>query len=505
MEKKFQDIKNEIKKVIEDENFCIIFDTNIYLNLYEYSPEVTDFFVGLAKKIIDNLLLPDTVKREFDRNHSICLNRQRKKFENATTILNKPLDQMKDKISKQFEVLKGYKFPNIEKLQEEIEDHIFLVENAFKEYTLELDTLNNFNNRFLDDDKIKQLIDSIIGKGNILPAFSLDEIYLLCAEGEKRYKKCTPPGYKDGKDKSGVQAYGDLLIWKEAINYCKTNQLNLIFVTDDVKEDWFELERSERVGFRKELINEFKTQTSKDVIGITSNELFSTLADIHNEETPTTVEWVLGYDVDNYIKGIMDWGIINDVMGELINSGDNFVDTSTLTNYDGSEFEIDEEPLANELISYEFEGYHNGVAAYILKLNIQVEAFSRQYWGRDHDTKEIILSDPTMHILEGEISVKINRTIDSYLDEFITDYSYEGLEIVNGKLEEINSYTEDELCVECNIEVGEYLNYNNDPICDKCMVSNSNGEICPKCGKKFPLEYMGGQGFCLRCEEKYDL
>lgn len=505
MEKNFGNIKNKIQRVIKENNFCIAFDTNIYLNLYEFSPEVTDFFVGLCERIVDKLILPETVKREFDRNHSTCLNRQRRKFENVTTLLNKPLDQMKDKISKQFSILKGYKFPNIEELQNQIEEHILEVENAFEEYASELDTLSEFNNRFLDEDKVKGMIDSLVIKENLLRAFSLDEIYLLCAEGEKRYKKGIPPGYKDGKDKSGVQAYGDFLIWKELLNYCREKNFNLIFVTDDVKEDWYELNNSERVGFRQELINEFKTQTSMEVIGVTSNELFATLADFYNMEVPTTVEWVLGYDVDNYIENIIDWEITGDIMGVLINSGGQYVDTSTLSNYDGSEFEIQDELLNSELISYEFEGYYDGVAEYNLKLNIKVEAMSQQYWGRDDDTNDIILSNPTTHLLEGEISIKVTRRIESYLEDLITDHSYGAVEIINGELKEISSYKEDELCIECGNNVGEYFNQNGDPICERCMVADSNGEICPQCGRKVAFEYMGGQGFCRNCEIEYDL
>ncbi|MGF3104078.1 PIN-like domain-containing protein [Rossellomorea sp. DUT-2] len=412
---------------------------------------------------------------------------------------------MKDKISKQFDILKGFKFPNIEKLEGEIEEHITEVENAFKDYASELDTLKELNNRFLDNDKIKRLIDSLVNKNNLLQAFSLDEIYLLCAEGEKRYKKNTPPGYKDGKDKSGIQAYGDLLIWREAMNYCRDKKLNLIFVTDDVKEDWYELNNSERVGFRQELINEFKMQTSKDLLGVTSNELFAALADINNMEIPTTVEWVLGYDVDNYIENIMGWGITGDIIGALINSTDRFVDTSTLTNYDGSEFEIQDELLNSELISYEFEGYYDGVAEYNLKLKIKVQAISQQYWGRDHDTKDIILSDSTTHILEGELGVKVTRRIESYLEEFINDHSYGIVEIISGQLVEVYSYTEDELCIECGNEIGKYFDMNDHPICEGCMVTNSKGEICPNCGKKVAFEFMGGQGFCKNCEDQYDL
>lgn len=74
-------------------------------------------------------------------------------------------------------------------------------------------------------------------------------------------------------------------------------------------------------------------------------------------------------------------------MSELINSRGKLVYTSILTNYDGSEFETKEELITSGLISYKFEGYHNGVAEYILKLNFQVQAVSKQYWGRDDDTK----------------------------------------------------------------------------------------------------------------------
>ncbi|MRX73643.1 hypothetical protein GJU40_15985 [Bacillus lacus] len=505
MEKNFRDIKKEIQNFITQRNFCVVYDTNIYLNLYEYSPEVTNFFVGLTDKIIDNLILPDTVKREFDRNHSICLNRQRKKFENVITLLNKPLNQMKDKINKQFSILKGYKFPNIDRLQEQVEENIHQVEGAFEDYASELDVLNEFNNRFLDEDKIKKLVDSLASKNNLLKAFSLDEIYLLCAEGEKRYSKSTPPGYKDGKDKSGVQAYGDLLIWKEVMNYCRDLNLNLIFVTDDVKEDWYELNNSERVGFRQELISEFNMQTSQQVIGVTSNELFATLAEIHHLEVPSTVEWILGYDVDNYIQNIVDWGITGEIMEELINSGDRFVDTSTLSNYDGSVFEIQDELLNDELISYEFEGYYDGVAEYNLKLIIKVEAISQQYWGRDDDTKDILLSDPTTHILEGEITIKVSRRIESYLEEFINDHSNGIIEIVSGALCEIDSFTADELCIECGNEIGKYFSQNDEPICERCMVTNSKGEVCPSCGRKVSFENMGGQGFCRNCELENDL
>lgn len=35
-----------IESILETKNYCVVFDTNIYLNLYEYSPEAMTFFIS---------------------------------------------------------------------------------------------------------------------------------------------------------------------------------------------------------------------------------------------------------------------------------------------------------------------------------------------------------------------------------------------------------------------------------------------------------------------------
>ena len=77
----------------------------------------------------------------------------------------------------------------------------------------------------------------------------LSEIY---KEGEERFKNKIPPGYKDfNKSKSedscfvydGLKyerQYGDLILWKQLIEKAKDTKVkNVIFVTDDSKEDWW--------------------------------------------------------------------------------------------------------------------------------------------------------------------------------------------------------------------------------------------------------------------------
>ncbi|MFM6134336.1 MAG: PIN-like domain-containing protein [Sphaerospermopsis kisseleviana] len=57
--------------------------------------------------------------------------------------------------------------------------------------------------------------------------------------------------------------YGDFLIWKQIIEYSKSQNKPVIFITDDKKEDWW-LEQSGRtIGPRPELIEEFYKDTSQ--------------------------------------------------------------------------------------------------------------------------------------------------------------------------------------------------------------------------------------------------
>lgn len=61
-------------------------------------------------------------------------------------------------------------------------------------------------------------------------------------------------------------------------------------------------------------------------------------------------------------------------------------------------------------------------------------------------------------------------------------------------------------CSECGKVLGysaEYTDYDDNPLCGDCMVSNSRGDICPACGRKIPHEFMIS-GFCKDCFKAQD-
>jgi hypothetical protein len=84
-----------------------------------------------------------------------------------------------------------------------------------------------------------------------------DALAALKKEGEDRYAKKVPPGYKDAKKDGEFDKFGDLIIWKEMIAKAKAEKRPIIFISDDAKEDWWWIHRGRKIGPRPELIEEF--------------------------------------------------------------------------------------------------------------------------------------------------------------------------------------------------------------------------------------------------------
>ena len=86
-------------------------------------------------------------------------------------------------------------------------------------------------------------------------------------EGEKRYNKFIPPGFRDANKEDvadNTRKYGDLLIWKQLMYKALSEKKGIIFVCDDRKDDWWLEFRGKRIGPRPELIKEFKNVTEND-------------------------------------------------------------------------------------------------------------------------------------------------------------------------------------------------------------------------------------------------
>lgn len=94
-------------------------------------------------------------------------------------------------------------------------------------------------------------------EGKVLKPFSPEEISAIEKEGELRYSEKIPPGWKDAS--KGDNRYGDLINWKEILRFAKESGKSIIYVSNDVKEDWVANVKGKKIGVLPQLLKEFYT------------------------------------------------------------------------------------------------------------------------------------------------------------------------------------------------------------------------------------------------------
>lgn len=94
-------------------------------------------------------------------------------------------------------------------------------------------------------------------EGKVLKPFSSEEITEIEKEGEQRYSGKIPPGWKDAS--KGDNRYGDLINWKEILRFAKESGKSIIYVSNDVKEDWVAKVKGKKIGVLPQLLEEFYT------------------------------------------------------------------------------------------------------------------------------------------------------------------------------------------------------------------------------------------------------
>lgn len=120
-----------------------------------------------------------------------------------------------------------------------------------------------------------------------------EKMALIRKEGEERYAKRIPPGYKDArKDGTENDKFGDLIIWKDLLQKAKADQRPLIFISDDAKEDWWQIHRGRKLGPRPELLEEFRVHTAQDFHIYELGQFLRIASRRHGEIAQSTVEQI---------------------------------------------------------------------------------------------------------------------------------------------------------------------------------------------------------------------
>jgi hypothetical protein len=227
------------------ENAQFAFDASFLLNLYRYSEDTRKDLYKIIDKLSERIWLPNQTVREFLNNRLEVINKQKLSYEDALKDIRKIKDKFKS--PRQHPFIKETIHKALNKVFEEAEKDLGKNRDAYSDMMGRSDHIT---------DVIADLFKDKIGG-----PYNQDRLNEICEEGEKRYKESVPPGYKD--EEKEENKYGDLVLWYQIMDYSESSKEDIVFVTDEGKEDWWWKFDRNTIGPRSELIAEFKNKTKK--------------------------------------------------------------------------------------------------------------------------------------------------------------------------------------------------------------------------------------------------
>lgn len=226
-------------------------DANILLHTIRHPKEVREELFRLFAALGDSLWVPYQVALEFHRNRLDVIRSGHDAYEHILKGSGKYVAQMRDQLRQ----LRAHPTIDIERelaaLTMYAGDFNRRIEEARKEHPeTALD---------LAVERLSQLLEDRVGG-----AWSEEQLVSIKKEGDVRYARKQPPGFEDAKkDGDAYRRYGDLIIWKDMIAKANEAQRPVIFITDDVKQDWWWIHSGRKIGPRPELIEEFEGETNQ--------------------------------------------------------------------------------------------------------------------------------------------------------------------------------------------------------------------------------------------------
>jgi hypothetical protein len=242
----FKKSKETIKKIWD--NGIFYFDTNILLNLYRYSDSTQESLMDVLEKYKNRIFLPHQSALEFNKNRIEVIYEQIKIYKEFQTNINKIQAELKSNNKHPF--LKESINVELDKVFSSIQSDVIISINKYEEY--------------LNEDPIYDRISSLFS-GKISEPFTIEKLKEIYKLGEDRFKSFIPPGFRD-KNKENNNKYGDLVLWFQIIESAKMNKKDVIFITDEQKDDWiWKLKDGKSIGPRQELVEELKKEANVEL------------------------------------------------------------------------------------------------------------------------------------------------------------------------------------------------------------------------------------------------
>jgi DNA-directed RNA polymerase specialized sigma24 family protein len=220
-------------------------DANVLLDVYRYSEGTANDLLEIFSRLEHRLWIPYQAAQEYHQNLEATIASQISPYDTAR-------QQAQDLLSLLSKPSRHPFVPNV--LLKDLEALIQRLETALQEGKGRLEELLTQNPL---KERLAQIFDGKIGEP--LPE---DLCSQIIASASRRFDQNIPPGYMD-REKPEPKRYGDLLIWHQLMAEARARKKPLLFVSADVKEDWFLRVGGKTLGPRPELCEEFGGDTDQ--------------------------------------------------------------------------------------------------------------------------------------------------------------------------------------------------------------------------------------------------
>jgi hypothetical protein len=259
-------------------NCVFVFDTNVLLDLYRYSPETKQELFAVLEKLKHRVWIPHQVALEFHRNRLSTVASSFEPYRKIKSVLDRAREDILNGLA---QLSSKHPFIKVETVRHK-------VDAALKDVIKDLDeSAQQHPNQAkrADEDEIRERLTSLF-EGRTGNAFEETQLRQIVKEGETRYANKVPPGYMDQKTKEGDDKFGDLIVWKEILAFAVKEGKSIIFVTGDAKADWWEITGNMTTGPRPELRREFHQETGQAFYMYETSSFLKRAGEIVNQERP---------------------------------------------------------------------------------------------------------------------------------------------------------------------------------------------------------------------------
>ncbi|MET8779498.1 PIN domain-containing protein [Nocardia sp. NPDC004654] len=253
----------------------IALDANVLLSLYRVSGSQRSQILAVLGKIGDRLWIPFQVAYEYQKNRLRVAWDVNVNFDAIEAMPESVMSSITDAVQKALgdcSSKAGLRVRDRE-MRETIQRHfkeaqndlVALAEKHRVKLEAEFKAIRSAHTIRFDDvrfnDPVRDALDALIDESNMGTPLSVEEGKKRRSIAQVRMESEVPPGYKDFEEKA--DPLGDCLIWFELIEYAKTTNRRILFVTDDVKEDFYVKLHGKTLGPRIEMVMEMAEKSGQ--------------------------------------------------------------------------------------------------------------------------------------------------------------------------------------------------------------------------------------------------